>query len=270
VRYRHEARDLFCHAAGLAVEDLFRDPAAAVPADRIKEFLHFVRERGDRRPFQYLTGYQGFWSLDIKVNPSVLIPRPETEILVEESLRFLEKREAPRIIDLGTGSGNIALALALERPDAWITALDIDLDALRIASFNASRYHLDSRIRFVCSDLFSALSEQRCRERVHLVVSNPPYISESAYHDLQPEIRCYEPKRALLAGKEGLDYYRLLIPAAGKIVSHRGLLALEIGQGQKDEVAALLASAGWRILSIRRDYAGVIRVIVSEKDSGHG
>jgi len=265
IRYHHEARDFLCHAAGLEAGDLFRDPAALIPEDRASEFRYYIRKRGTRLPFQYLTGYQGFWSCDVRVNPSVLIPRPETEILVEEALRFSGRMGEPKIIDLGTGSGNIALALALELRDAQVFAIDINHDAVCMAAFNAARYQVESRIHFICADLFSAIDPKCYGAYFNMVVSNPPYVSEEEFDNLQPEIRHHEPRKALLAGRKGLDVYHRLIPSAAEILGAGGVLAMEIGRGQEEAVSRILRETGWRILHLREDYSGLPRVIVAER-----
>ena len=207
-----------------------------------------LQRREAREPLAYLTGYREFRGLEFNVDPSVLIPRHETEELVEAAL------EAPggTVLDLGTGSGILAITLKLERPDWDVTAVDVSPEALATASANA-RFH-GAGVRFVLSDAFGAL----LGESFDLIVSNPPYIGDD--ETLPPEVREHEPARALFSGPTGLEFYARLANEAPAHLEDGGLLLLEIGHRQADAVRAIFEGAGWRHETTRRDLSGVERV----------
>ncbi len=210
-------------------------------------------------PIQYITGEQEFYSLALRVTPAVLIPRPETEHLVESVLVELKTLRAPRILDVGTGSGAIAIALAQYLPEAHVTATDISTAALALAQENAARHQLTGRIQFAESDLLTALPEQT----FDAIVSNPPYVPEADRTALHPEVRDYEPATALFAGEDGLAIYHRLIPQARAALVFNGLLALEIGYGQRDAIGELLA--GWNVVRFIDDLQGIPRVALGRK-----
>jgi len=221
---------------------------------------HIVR-RLRHEPVQYITGQQEFYGLTLKVTPAVLIPRPETEHLVEAVLKLVPTNQPLMIADIGTGSGAIAIALAVHLPRAKITALDISREALAIATENARKHSVADRISFLRSDLLSALNHEA--EAFDAIVSNPPYIAETDRKTLHPQVRDYEPPTALFAGETGLDIYRRLIPQAHDALKPTGLLALEIGYGQQDAIAALLQT--WQNLSFLNDLQQIPRVALAKK-----
>lgn len=216
--------------------------------------------RAANEPLQHLTGTQEFFGLPLRVTREVLIPRPETEHLVEAVIGWARTQSQPRfrILDVGTGSGAIALALAANLPHAEITALDISPAALDIARDNAERTGLAARVRFLQSDLLAAVSHERPFD---VIASNPPYVAETDASTLAPEVREHEPSLALYAGPEGLEIYRRLLPQAQALLRPGGLLAMEIGYGQRDAVTALLA--GWHNVRFVDDYAGIPRVALA-------
>jgi release factor glutamine methyltransferase len=219
----------------------------------------------DRRfcgePIQYITGETEFYGLIFHVTPDVLIPRPETEHLVEKVLELASDFEAPRIADIGTGSGCIAVALAHHLPRATITAIDISYSALNVARQNAALNDVDGRIRFLEGDLFAPVAE----ESFDIVVSNPPYVAASEISNMPAEVRDHEPARALFAGPDGLSVYLRLIPAAKSVLIPGGLLALEIGHGQSEPVAKLLAAAGLGQIEFVPDLQGIPRVACARR-----
>lgn len=231
------------------------EPLAAAEAHHLDPML---RRRASGEPVQYILGEAEFHGLTLAVNPSVLIPRPETELLVTRALDFLRQHQPTptRILDIGTGSGAIAIALAVACAQAQITAVDLSSAALALAAQNAARHHVADRIDFRESDLFSALSGQR----FDCIVSNPPYVPLADAPALAIEIRDHEPALALFAGEDGLAVYRRLIPAARQHLHPGGLLALEIGFGQSDAVAALLAASGFQQIEILPDYQRIPRI----------
>lgn len=226
-----------------------------------KQSFHYwemIKARGKRRPLAHILGRQPFLGLDIAVTPDVLIPRPETEELVLECERLVKAQgvPAPKIVDLGTGSGCIAIALAQLLPHATVFATDISEKALKLAEKNAVAHHVSMRVRFVREDLFS--DRQNLRGWADLVVSNPPYIPSRDVDALEPEV-LMEPRLALDGGKDGLEAVRAVAAAASKLLKSGGLLALEIGAGQGPDVAKLLDAAGYDGVALKKDAQGVER-----------
>jgi release factor glutamine methyltransferase len=222
-----------------------------------------VARRLRHEPIQYITGQQEFYGLTLHVSPAVLIPRPETEHLVEAVLKLLPADQPLKIADIGAGSGAIAIALATHLPQAAITALDISTEALAVATINAREHNVADRIRFIQSDLLSALDREA--ETFDAVVSNPPYIPEPDRDTLHPQVRNHEPETALFAGKTGLDIYHRLIPQACNALKPTGLLALEIGHDQHDAIASLLRT--WHNLSFINDLQNIPRVALARRSA---
>lgn len=251
---RLDAELLLAHALGVDRTALFLDPSRAVTGPAVQAFQGYVRRRtAGREPVAYILGVKGFRRLELAVDPRVLIPRPETETLVEAAVAELPRGAS--VVDVGTGSGAVALALADERDDLRVTATDISADALEVARGNAARLGLDGRVRFVLADLLDGADDPP-----DAVVSNPPYVAEADRAGLAPEIAGHEPARALFAGDEGLDVLRRLI---GQIAAPTAYVALEVGDGQADAVRALF-STEWST-STRQDLAGVQRVVVATR-----
>jgi release factor glutamine methyltransferase len=218
-----------------------------------------VRRRVAREPVAYLLGEKEFWSLRFEVDPAVLIPRPETETMVEAVLaRLPDRKRALRLLDLGVGSGCLLLALLSELPRATGLGVDDSAAALAIARRNAEQLGLAARADFRPGRWGEGLAG-----RFDVVVSNPPYVAESDWHGLQPEIRDFEPKTALVAGPDGLAAYRALAPECVRLLAPGGLCALEIGFGQGDAVAALLAAQGLTMIERARDLAGIERCVLA-------
>ncbi len=259
---RMNAEVLLMFALGCDRAYLYAHPERQLSTEEQSRYEAAVAERAPGMPAQYITGHQEFWGLDFIVSPAVLIPRPETEHLVEAVLERARPLERPRIVDVGTGSGCVALALASELPSAEIHATDISPEALEVARANAARLQLDSRVGFHEGDLLDALPEACSFD---FVVSNPPYIGQSEADSLQLEVRKFEPKRALLAGPEGMDVIRRLIPQARQALCSGGWLAMEIGQGQEAKVRSLLEA--WNPVIFSDDLRGIPRVALAQKTS---
>jgi release factor glutamine methyltransferase len=255
-----EAKVLLLRAALLSEEDFFAAPQALLSAKTEAFFLRLVTRRKEGVPLSYLTGTKEFWSIPLRVSPSVLIPRPETEILVEKVLE-LSSRERENILDLGTGSGNIAIALAKELPRARIFAADISARALNVARRNAALQKI-RHVDFVRSNLFSAF--RKTGARFDFIVSNPPYVSRRDWDGLPAEIRDFEPRLALLAGESGLEFVRRLVRRAGSFLKPGGYLVFEIGDGQRDAVIALFGRR-WTEIETAWDLAGKPRVITARR-----
>lgn len=252
---RLDAEVLLAAALGIDRTALFLDPAREVTGPAVRAFQDAVRRRSSQRePVAYITGTRGFRHIELAVDARVLVPRPETELLVEIGVELLA--EGARVADVGTGSGAVALALASERPDLAVYATDVSADALEVARANAARLGLD-RVAFAHGDLLAGLDE------VDAVLSNPPYVAESERAALAPEITRHEPPGALFAGVDGLDVIRRLVPAAA--AAGAPLLAIELGAGQAPAVAALMREAGFADVRARRDLAGIERVVVGRR-----
>jgi release factor glutamine methyltransferase len=218
-----------------------------------------VRRRREREPLAYILGEREFWSLRFEVGPAVLIPRPESETVVEAVLAHLADRDRPlRLLDLGVGSGCLLLALLSELSQATGLGVDDSPAALGLARRNAERLGLAARADFRQGHWGAGI-----RERFDLIVSNPPYVAERDWDSLQPEIREFEPKAALVAGPDGLAAYRTLAPACARLLAQGGLCALEIGFAQGDAVAALVAEQGLLVTERRRDLAGIERCVIA-------
>ncbi len=241
---------------------LYAHPENQLNAAQADAFLALTNKRAAGTPTQYLTGHQEFWGLDFEVTPDVLIPRPETEHVVEVALaRVGESRrgESLRVADVGTGSGCLAVTLAKELPNAEIFATDISSAAIAVASRNAARHGLANRISFAECNLLEGVREHA---PFNIIVSNPPYISRNAAQSLPIEVREHEPEIALFAGDDGLKIYAPLIAQAATHLPEGGLLVLELGYNSFEPVGNLLEShCGWTRVSATQDLAGIIRVI---------
>jgi release factor glutamine methyltransferase len=254
---------LLAAALEVSAHVLILEGARQVSALQAEQAWSLLKRRAAREPIQYLLGTQEFCGLEMAVTPDVLIPRPETELLVEEALRAVLGVNEPTIADVGTGSGCIAVALARERPDATIYALDISAPALDVARSNAIRHGARDRIRFIRADLLEAFCGARTFD---VIVSNPPYIPEQEMDGLQPEVARYEPRAALAAGPDGLDFYRRLLREAPPLLKPGGRLLLELGCGQSDRVKRLARECGaFDVIECRKDAAGIKRVVIARR-----
>ena len=248
-----EARLLLAEAAGFSQASVLAHPERELEAEAEARFLGWAARRRAGEPIAYLFGKREFYGLSLAVNPSVLIPRPETELLVELSLARLGPQAAARVLDLGTGSGALALAIKQQRPRARVVAVEADLSALQTAQRNAARLGLGIELRN------GRWFEPVRGERFALVVSNPPYVAEGDPHLEQGDLR-FEPRSALVAGADGLDALRAIAAGAAAHLEAGGWLLLEHGQGQDAEVRALLAAGGLEEVASWPDLAGIARV----------
>ncbi len=274
---------LLLHVIGHDRAWLYAHPEELLEATIAESYFALIRRRAAGEPTQHLTGHQEFWGLDFEVTPDVLIPRPETEHLLEVALDRLAVREirAGRpskltgqnlsLIDIGTGSGCIAIALAKEVPAALIYATDVSSAALAVARRNATRLGFSGRITFLESNLFSVFSSRQSPFTSHqplqfdLVISNPPYVSRREAHTLPTEVRSHEPETALYGGEEGYEHYGLLIPEAARHLKPSGLLVLELGHDSLPAVRPLLDRPAWTNVLVTNDLAGIPRVISAER-----
>jgi release factor glutamine methyltransferase len=232
-----------------------------------RTFEREIRRRSQREPLQYITGRQEFWGLEFKVTPDVLIPRPETELVVEMAVEMAATLDKPSVIvDLCTGSGCIAVSLAKELTEAHIVAVDTSGKALAVARENASKHGVSDRIRFLDGDLFQPLEELDIHGRTDIIVSNPPYVRSGDRNTLQPEVRDYEPGPALFAGPQGIEMHVKIIEAAPRYLKQCGALIMEMGLGQADRIAEMIQVAGvYSTPIVQKDLAGIERVIVARK-----
>jgi len=255
---RLDAELLLTDLLGLDRVGLYLNFDRPLQEEELAAYRERVRRRARREPLQYIVGHTGFWTLELKVGPEVLVPRPDTEVLVEEALKYLPEG-ASRVLDVGTGSGCIALALACERPALAVCGLDRSPDALAVAEKNASANHLDGRVEWLTGDLNDLPAGPW-----DMIVSNPPYIPHDDLDGLMPEVREYEPVAALDGGPDGLEAYRALVAQVESLTTG-GWLLVEVGVGQAEMVRALFADAGLVELFIREDYAGIPRVVGGRK-----
>ncbi len=266
---RLNAEVLLMFTLGVDRAYLYAHPDRELTPEEIARYNDALDQRSQGVPAQYITGHQEFWGLDLIVTPAVLIPRPETEHIVETALELVrtQRLEHPAIVDVGTGSGCIALALAHELPNADIHAVDVSPAALEIARANAARLELSDRVHFAESDLlsfFNRKSEIEIR-KFDFVVSNPPYVGECEADKVQREVKKFEPKIAVFGGYEGIDIIRRLIPQAHALLKSGGWLLMEIGYTQEGAVRTLLED--WPEVRSIPDLQGIPRVIAARRES---
>jgi release factor glutamine methyltransferase len=254
---RMNAEVLLMFVLGCDRAYLYAHPERELSAEESERYDAALAQRARGVPAQYITGHQEFWGLDFIVGPAVLIPRPETEHLVEAVLDLCKTIERPRIVDVGSGSGCVALALASELPRAEIHATEISADALEIARANAARLLLAGRVTFHATDLLHGVAGP-----FDIVASNPPYVGESEYDKVQLEVRKFEPRCAVFAGADGMDVIRRLAPQARAALKPGGYLAIEIGYSQEAAVRTVLRD--WQDVRAAPDLQGIPRVMVAK------
>jgi release factor glutamine methyltransferase len=265
---RASAEVLLAHALGLSRLDLYLRHDQPLAPEELARFKALVLRRRQSEPVAYITGHREFWSLDFLVNPAVLIPRPETEILIQAVLDVLKTEDRrpkteDRGLDVGTGSGAVVIALARELPGMQWVAVDVSQAALALARENAWRHGMARQIHFLQADLFGGLKPA---PRFQVVVANLPYVPRREWEQLPPEIRAFEPRQALLGGEDGLDFIRLLARQAHRYLCPGGWLALEVGAGQAPAVMELLADAGaYHPPAALPDYQGILRVVRAQR-----
>jgi len=269
---RLDAEVLLRHTLDMEKEQLYMNGDSPISAGQEAKFRELLLRRSRREPVVYITGHKEFWSLDFFVTPAVLIPRPETELLVEVALQYARQfasRSSVKVLDIGTGSGAISVCLAKEQPTAAIVAVDISPVALDVARVNARRHGVVDRIRFLPRDLFAPVNA--VAETFDLIVSNPPYIRSGELPRLAPDIHRWEPTIALDGGPDGFDTYRRIIEEGHKYLVTGGSIVLEIGADMAPDVADLFSRTGcYGLASVYQDYAGKDRVIAAVKLSTSG
>lgn len=261
---RADAEVLLAHVLGVQRIDLYLHYDQPLTVDELARYRDLVRRRARCEPTQYIVQHQEFWSLELTVNSAVLIPRPETELLVERAIQLLGDTAA-RVLDVGTGCGAIALALATECPSAAIFASDASVQALQVARHNAHRHHLADRVTLVAMDLFSALATTQ--PVFDLIISNPPYIDADEFNRLPAAIARYEPRSALWGGSpHGLGVILQIIGTGLAYLKPAGKLLVEIGQGQAERLEETLAgNPHCKHYQFHKDYSGILRVLEIHK-----
>ena len=263
---RREAGSLLAYVLGRDRSFILSHAEDPISEEEAEGFRQSLERRAQGEPLQYITGHQEFFGLDFEVTRDVLIPRPETELLVETALKLFARSAEAFICDVGTGSGCIAITLLHELPQARAVAIDISPAALTVAQRNAARHSVAERIEFALSDCFAALNARATPQPAFdLIVSNPPYIEEGAMASLQREVRDFEPRSALAAGADGLAIIRRLLLEAASFLKTGGYFLFEIGFNQSVAVEQLIDGATWRLLEIHHDLQGIPRTVVLQK-----
>ncbi len=258
---RLDAEHLLAHVVGVGRLQLYLDFERPLSRAELDGFRPLLKRRAAREPLQYIVGRQPFRELNLEVSPGVLIPRPETEVLVQEILDWISKQERPgaTALDVGTGSGAIGLSLAFEGSFASVVATDVAEEALEVARRNRDAAKLEDKVDLRRGEFFEPLGPN---ERFDVIASNPPYVADGDEPSLQPEVRDWEPRQALFAGVDGLAVLRRLTAEASRHMKVGGLLALEVGSGQAEAVVDLLSQAGgYEDMRIVRDYSGRERFV---------
>jgi release factor glutamine methyltransferase len=256
---RLDAQILLAHVLKCGRVQLYVRFEEVVTEEQVAEFRELVRRRVQGCPVAYLVGVQEFYLLSFEVTPAVLIPRPDTETLIVEALKLIKGRESPRILDIGTGSGCIAVTLAHQHKSAQVVAIDISAEALAVASRNAVKHSLAERIRFLQGDLFGPLSDE---DRFDLIVSNPPYVAQEDIATLPVSVRDFEPHQALDGGPGGFAVFQRLIEGASERLRPGGALLIEIGSEQEQEARQRLTlRSGWSLKPTVHDRVGRPRVL---------
>ena len=230
-----------------------------IDSDKIDDYKSLIEKRSKRVPLQYLIGFIEFYNIKLKCDPRAMIPRPETEILVDTVIELLKDKNSPEILDIGAGSGNIAIALAKNIPDSRVTGIDISEEALGLAEFNVGLNDIRGRLDLLCGDIEDE-NFAKSLGRFDCAVSNPPYVSEDEIDRLQPEVVEFEPKIALISPEDPLGFFKTIVRFIDYILKPGGLLALEVGLGQAGDVKALMLNKHKKI-NIVRDLAGIDRVV---------
>lgn len=267
---RSSAELLLCSILNSNRVDLYLNKDEILKQEVKKTFDRFLEERASGKPIQYITGSTEFLDLEFKVDPRALIPRPETEILtlsvIEHFKNEKREKEALKIVDLGTGSGVIALTLAKNFVNSFVYATDISKDALELAAENAERHEVEDRIELVLGDLFQPLENRNLQNSMDCVISNPPYVKDDDSKSLPTEITDFEPRVALFSGEDGLKFHRAIVRGSRAYLRGCGLLALEVGWENGEELAEFIRKEGlYQNIKIIKDLAGIKRIVRAVK-----
>ncbi|MFN3531977.1 MAG: peptide chain release factor N(5)-glutamine methyltransferase [Candidatus Brocadia sp.] len=271
---RLDAEVILSYLLGCKRIDLYVNPEKPVENTMVISYQKAIQRRAQRVPLQYITNHAEFMSLDFYVDERVLIPRPETELLVEAVIKrsqILSQENEIIIVDIGVGSGNIAIVLAKKLEKARILAVDISPDALAVARINAQRHEVLDKITFLCGDLFKPLEGYGIESKVNFIVSNPPYISNAEFNTLQKEVRDYEPYAALVSGQDGLQMFKRIISQANTWLKPGGFIIFEVGEKQAYQVARLLEDTGcFKKPEFMKDYQHIYRIVIARMEGDCG
>lgn len=256
-----DAEVLLAHVLGVRRMDLYLEPKRKLKEEELKSYMALLERRRSRVPVAYITGKKEFYTLEFFVKEGVLVPRPETEFLVEEVLKRISDIKEPKVAELCCGSGAVAVSIAYFKEDALVWASDISETAGEVTLHNASKHGLEGRVRFLLGDLWQPFEEEGLRG-FDLVAANPPYIPSGMLQNLPPEVK-REPRKALDGGPDGLDFYRRIISGASKFLKPGGSIVLEIGHDQGEKVSRLLESHGFQEVRIIKDYGSFERVVAA-------
>jgi release factor glutamine methyltransferase len=264
---RLNAELLLAHVLNMRRMELYLHFERTLAPDEIERSRELVRRRGQREPLQHLTGAACFCGLELTVTPDVLVPRPETELLAERAWNYVNQltskgHSSPSVLDFGTGSGCLAIAVAVHSPPARVDALDVSAPALEVARQNAGRHGIADRIHFFQGSALTALPAEA---RYDLLMSNPPYIPSSEIDKLSPEVRDHDPRLALDGGTDGLDFFRLLAQTGGERLNMNGRIMLEFGDEQAETIRELLEKQKWIVEEIVEDYTQRPRIVIARK-----
>ncbi len=259
---RLNAELLLAHVLNCKRMQLYLSYDSPLKKDEIDLYRELLLRRSKYEPLQYILGKVEFFGIELKVNSSVLIPRPETELLVEEIIHSISKEKEINILEVGCGCGNIAIALASNISNSKITAIDVSESAILLSEENAEMNGVLNKITFLKQDIFNALPKNL--GDYDLIVSNPPYVSLEDFNNLEPELRLYEPQIALTDGLDGLTFYKRISEQSKFLLKQKGKIFFEIGIGQSDDVNKILVDSGFDNIKIKKDYSGIDRIISGE------
>jgi release factor glutamine methyltransferase len=263
---RREVGSLLAYVLGQDRSFILTHADDVLDEEQAETFRKFLKRRANREPLQYITGHQEFFGLDFEVTPDVLIPRPETELLVEKALNLFDAGDAPLICDVGTGSGCITITLLNKLRQASVVSLDISEAALTVARRNASYHAVADRVEFFRSDCFEAVRDTH-QFAFDLIVSNPPYVETCAFDSLQQEVRDFEPQAALFGGEDGLSVIRRLLSESANFLKPQGFFLFEIGFNQAAAVETLIDRKTWQLIKVYPDLQGIPRTVALQKNS---
>ena len=254
---------LLTHILNCKRLDLYLSFERPLQKNEIDNYRELLKRRSTFEPLQYIIGKVEFYGLEFEVNPSVLIPRPETELLVEAVIELLKKHQNPNILDIGSGSGNISIALAKNIPSCKIVGLDISEEAIETARRNARLNEVGEQLLFIKKNVLSEV--EISENKFDAVVSNPPYISAEEFLNLDPELRLYEPRFALTDENDGLSFYRRISALSKSLLKNNGKIFFEVGAGQSEEVKRILLDDDYKSIVIKKDFSDIERIIIGEK-----
>jgi release factor glutamine methyltransferase len=260
-----DARLLLSNVLNYNRVELIMNKDKEIDATTYEAYMKFIQLRAKGMPLQHIVGEQEFMGITFKVNEHTLIPRRETEELVELALSLLDANEFQRVMDVGTGSGCIPISLASLKKNVDCIGIDISKEALKIAKYNSGINAVDHKLTWICSDLFESVGEEYV-DRIDMLISNPPYIKTEDIDILMPEVKNFEPHTALDGGKDGLDFYRRICAEAGKYLKSTGFIIFEIGYNQKEEVISLLEENNYIDIECKKDLSGKDRIVYATKN----